>query len=327
MNKTGWIILIVCLGLVFCICAGLFIAGRLASSLFANGDSVNTNTKDYKDMKNPYSADGQYSVKMKSLKELEIDWISGSVLVELTDEDVIRIQEKADSTIKEADALRYGVSGDTLRIQACKKNHLNKLPVKVLIVSLPRSLAASMSKLEIDTVSAAVTAGELQLEELDIDTVSGQVDLSAMTAEEASMDSVSGPVSLLGCAFGSLRVDTVSGKVKVVGTTVKKVRSSTVSGPIEFTVDDCKNVRVNTMSGPIVLDLARTPKELKVDTTSGEVRLTLPKDASCTIDLDAMSGKLYMNDEAVASKQITLGEGDASFDIDSMSGSVYVFTK
>ena len=40
-----------------------------------------------------------------------------------------------------------------------------------------------------------------------------------------------------------------------------------------------------------------------------------------------MSGKLYLNDEAVASKEITLGDGAASYDIDSMSGSVYVVTK
>ncbi len=330
MSKTGLIILIVCLCLVVCIVAGLILAGWLANSgLFDRGSLTvdGSTTKNYKDLKNPYAADGIYSVKVSELKELTIDWISGSVMVELTDADVIRIQEKASQPINESDALRYGVSGDKLRIQACKKNHVGKLPVKELVVSLPRSLAAELKELEIDTVSASVAAGDLRLDEMEINTVSGKVALDAIHAQEASADTVSGSVSLVGCTFETLRVDTVSGSAKLVGTTVRKVKSSTVSGSVEFSVDDCREIRVNTMSGPITLNFAKTPKDLQVDTTSGEVRLTLPKDASCTIKLDAMSGKLYMNDEPIGSRQITLGEGETQFDIDSMSGSVFVFTK
>ena len=140
MSKTGWIILIVCLGLVFCICAGLFLAGRIANSHLFNGGDTRVDssaTKNYKDLKNDYSADGSYSVTMKDLKELHIDWISGSVMVELIDGDTIRIQEVANKAIKEKDALRFGTSGGTLRIQACKKNYIGKLPSKDLVVYLP----------------------------------------------------------------------------------------------------------------------------------------------------------------------------------------------
>ena len=40
-----------------------------------------------------------------------------------------------------------------------------------------------------------------------------------------------------------------------------------------------------------------------------------------------MSGKLFLNDTTVGAKQLTLGDGDALFDIDTMSGNVYVYTK
>ena len=143
MSKTGWIILIVCLGLILCLCAGILLAGRIANALLS-GDSTRLDkdsTKNYKDLQNEYSANGSYTVGMKELKELDIDWISGSVTVELTDEDSIRIQEVADRTIKEKDALRFGTSGSTLRIQACKKGHLGNLPRKDLKVFLPRTLA------------------------------------------------------------------------------------------------------------------------------------------------------------------------------------------
>ena len=328
MSKTGWIILIVCLALVVCICAGLFLAGRLAYSFLFNRDSTseNSNTKDYKDLKNPYSSDGVYSVKMNALKELTVDWISGSVIIEFTDGDVIRIEEKSDRTIKESDALRYGVSGDKLRIQACKKNHVGKLPVKELVVTLPRSLEAQLQELDIDTVSASIRAGELQLDELEIDTVSGKVDLSNLTATEAEIDTVSGDVVSRGCSFDTLRVDSVSGLISVDGR-VGKLKASSVSGSIQLYMNDSKEVRVNTMSGQVSMLFDKTPKTVQVDTPSGDTEIALPQDASCTIQLDAMSGKLFLNEEAVGSKQITLGEGEASFDIDSMSGSVHIHTR
>ena len=139
MSKTGWIILIVCLALVFCIAAGLLLAGRIFNTLLSKGSDTTVDTsatKDYKDLKNDYSADGVYTVQLKDLKELDIDWISGSVTVALTDEDVVRFVETAQKEIKEKDALRYGVSGDTLRIQACKKGYVGKLPEKDLTVLL-----------------------------------------------------------------------------------------------------------------------------------------------------------------------------------------------
>ena len=92
-------------------------------------------------------------------------------------------------------------------------------------------------------------------------------------------------------------------------------------------MDGCKEIRANSVSGEIALILTKTPKTLKVDTTSGEVRIALPSDASCAIHMDTMSGKLYLNDEALGAKQLTLGEGTTEFDIDTMSGNVYIRTK
>lgn len=329
MSKTGWIVLIVCLCLLFCLCAGLFLAGRAANAILSNtsGSKADSSAaRNYKDLKNPYSEDGIYSVKLDDLKELNVDWISGSVIIELTDDVFIQIRESSDATIKEKDALRYGVSGNKLRIQACRKNHTGRLPRKDLILSIPRPLADGLTDCGIDTVSANVYCADLNLTGLEVNSVSGQILLRDMSAEEASVNTVSGPVSLLSCSFDSLRIDSVSGNASMTGA-ARKVRASSVSGPVELSLKDCNEIRVNTMSGSVTLDLVRTPKELQVDTTSGETRLTLPKDASCALDLDAVSGKLYLNDQAVGAKQLTLGEGDAFFSIDSVSGSVYVYTR
>lgn len=329
MGKTGWIVLIVCLSIVLCICAGVFLAGRIFSNLsFVRGeDKADSSTiQGYKDLNNPYSQDGTYSVKMDALQKLEIDWIGGSVIIELTDSDILRFEESANVTIREKDALRYGVTGGKLRIQACKKNHTGSLPQKKLKVFLPRSLAEGMRECKLDTVSASITADGLALEELEVNTVSGKVTLSNTMALEAQVDTVSGQVVLPDCSFDSLRFDSVSGPIRVSGS-VQKLKASSVSGDMELTLLACRDIRTNTMSGAVTMTLTETPRELNVDITSGDTRIALPTDASCTISLDTMSGKLYLNNESVGAKQITLGDGSVSFEIDSMSGSVYIYTK
>ncbi len=324
MNKTGWIVLIVCLGLLACIAFGVLLGRSMTFDLSVDQDAVDT--KSYKDLKNPYAADGVYSVKAEGLKELNVDWISGSVIVDLMDTNVILIQETSDKTISEKDALRYGVSGSKLRIQACKKNHRGKLPKKYLVVSLPHSLADALHVCKFDTVSASVSAAGLRLDKLEVNTVSGTVMLSDMIVDEVGIDSVSGSVALLDSQAESLRIDSVSGKINVAGD-MKKVKTSSVSGSMAYDLDSCRDIRANTVSGMVLLALRETPHELKIDTTSGEVNIALPTDASCTINLDTMSGKLYLNDTAIGDKRLTLGEGSAEFDINSMSGNVCIRTK
>lgn len=329
MSKTGWIILIVCLIVIFCLAVGIFIAGRMFSALFprqenpAYSDSV---SKRYSDLKNPYAEDGVYSVKMKELKELTIDWISGTVTVELSDDDAIRIEETAVDTIQEKDALRYGVSGSKLRIQACAKRHTGKLPEKSLVVSIPRSMAGALKECRLDTVSASIVAGELTMKQLTINTISGTVYLNQVTGGEAVLDTVSGTLELHKCSFDSLQVSSVSASL-AASASVKKMNASSVSGPMVLELEGCDEVNANTVSGNVTLDLAAAPRSLSVDTTSGEVHITLPEDASCEIQMDSTSGKLYWNSQLVSAKKFSLGEGEALFEVSSMSGNVYVHTK
>lgn len=329
MNKTGWIILIVCLSLALCLCVGLLLAGRLAASLFpaSNDSPANNNvSRGYKDLKNAYSASGVYSEKAAELKELTIDWVSGSVVVELTDEASIRFEETAARPISERDALRYSINGGKLRIQACKKNHIGKLPLKNLVVYLPRSLANDLKECEFDLVSASLYLDGISMHELEVNTVSGKIEASNLTAMKAEVETVSGDTVIRDCFFDSLRMDTVSGLMSVQGK-IQKVKASSVSGSLQLFLEESKEIRTNTMSGNVTLEFSKAPQKLRVDTASGLTSITLPQEPSCAIRLDSLSGRLLLNMEEVPSKKIILGDGEAEFDIDSVSGDVWVHVK
>ena len=327
MSKTGWIILIVCLSLLFCAILGFYLAGRLAGPLSLGQKATKVDagiTKEYKNLKSPYAADGRYTVELDQLKELSVDWISGSVVVELTDESIIRFEETAVKSIPERDALRYGISGGKLRIQACKKNYVGKLPLKNLVLYLPRSLVNDLEECEFDLVSAALHLDGLSLQELEVNTVSGKLDLSNLTAKKAEIDCVSADAVIRDCAFGSLRLDDVSGQMSVHGS-IQKVKASSVSGSVQLFLQDSREIQVSTMSGMVALMLDSTPEDAQISTTSADVELVLPKDASCQIRLDSLSGKLYHDKEAVSARELILGDGAGRFSIDSLSGNVWVY--
>ena len=194
MGKTGWIILIVCVLFAVCVCAGVIIAGRAVFSLFTDDDA--RASSGYKDLDSAYLASGVYTVEMKKLKDLTIDWVAGSVIVELTNDDVIRFEETAAGTIREKDALRYSVSGGKLRIQACKKNHRGALPEKNLTLYLPRVLADGLEKLDLNSVSASVAADSLSAREVSLSSVSGAYTLTSLTADKVNANTVSGSLEI-----------------------------------------------------------------------------------------------------------------------------------
>ena len=157
-----------------------------------------------------------------------------------------------------------------------------------------------------------------------MNTVSGKLDLSNLTAKKAEIDCVSADAVIRDCAFGSLRLDDVSGLMSVHGS-IQKIKASSVSGSVQLFLQDSREIQVSTMSGMVALMLASTPEDAQISTTSADVELVLPKDASCQIRLDSLSGKLYHDKEAVSARELILGDGAGRFSIDSLSGNVWVY--
>lgn len=325
MSKTGWIILLVCLIFALCVCAGVFIAGRAFNAIVRLGNDGENETASFPDLKNAYSEDGTYLVSMRSLEKLTVDWLSGSVTIELVDGDAIRFVEtgRGNERIPEQDALRYGVSGCTLRIQACKKNHLDKLPEKDLVVFLPRSLAGDLETLDLNSVSASIYGDSLSAREIRVNTVSGACTLPNLSADKVNVGTVSGAMEITYASVGSLRVDSISGPCRVGGV-IGTLKLGTVSGHLHAACAAAETVSCNSVSGKIELVFTSCPRTLTADTTSGDVSIALPLNADCRIELETVSGHLRHDGKIAADKRLVLGAGAGEFRISTVSGSVDV---
>ncbi len=223
-----------------------------------------------------------------AIREIKIEWISGSVTVEPGDVQEITFLESGNGTDKYE--MVWKQSGDELVIQYSKGSstagfgiHIDK-GSKDLTVTVPRGWVCD--SLELDTASTDLTVRDMIIREMEI-------------------DSASGTAKFENCTVSSLDVDTASGDV-------------TFSGSLN-------ELDFEAASASFTGVLENVPDKVKMDSMSGGLTLTLPEDAGFTVSLDAMSSDFSSDFPTVKkNKSYVCGDGHCKIDVDAMSGDVSI---
>ena len=226
-----------------------------------------------------------FSVEPARVREIEVDWLGGSVMVVLTDDDSLSFAEMAYQDVPEEQRLSYALDGDTLKIDFCRSGHLlSSSPEKQLVLSIPRSL--TLEKFEADTTAAAVNVTGLHTQTVDISTVSGGVDLAA---EAYEIDiSTTGGCAAVDADFYQLDFSTVSGSLTLTMQRAAEVDAKTVSGGV--------TIHLPPSSYGFALDfetVSGTP-EIAFDANGGDGHWTYGDKAS-TLNIDTVSGNLSLD--------------------------------
>ena len=226
-----------------------------------------------------------FSVEPARVREIEVDWLGGSVMVVLTDDDSLSFAEMAYQDVPEEQRLSYALDGDTLKIDFCRSGHLlSSSPEKQLVLSIPRSL--TLEKFEADTTAAAVNVTGLHTQPVDISTVSGGVDLAA---EAYEIDiSTTGGCAAVDADFYQLDFSAVSGSLTLTMQRAAEVDAETVSGGV--------TIHLPPSSYGFALDfetVSGTP-EIAFDANGGDGHWTYGDKAS-TLNIDTASGNLSLD--------------------------------
>lgn len=226
-----------------------------------------------------------FSVEPARVREIEVDWLGGSVMVVLTDDDSLSFAEMAYQDVPEEQRLSYALDGDTLKIDFCRSGHLlSSSPEKQLVLSIPRSL--TLEKFEADTTAAAVNVTGLHTQTVDISTVSGNVDLAA---EAYEIDiSTTGGCAAVDADFYQLDFSAVSGSLTLTMQRAAEVDAETVSGGV--------TIHLPPSSYGFALDfetVSGTP-EITFDANGGDGHWTYGDKAS-TLNIDTASGNLSLD--------------------------------
>lgn len=226
-----------------------------------------------------------FSVEPARVREIEVDWLGGSVMVVLTDDDSLSFAEMAYQDVPEEQRLSYALDGDTLKIDFCRSGHLlSSSPEKQLVLSIPRGL--TLEKFEADTIAAAVNVTGLHTQTVDISTVSGGVDLAA---EAYEIDiSTTGGCAAVDADFYQLDFSAVSGSLTLTMQRAAEVDAETVSGGV--------TIHLPPSSYGFALDfetVSGTP-EIAFDANGGDGHWTYGDKAS-TLTVDTVSGNLSLD--------------------------------
>lgn len=226
-----------------------------------------------------------FSVEPARVREIEVDWLGGSVMVVLTDDDRLSFAEMAYQDVPEEQRLSYALDGDTLKIDFCRSGHLlSSSPEKQLVLSIPRSL--TLEKFEADTTAAAVNVTGLHTQTVDISTVSGGVDLAA---EAYEIDiSTTGGCAAVDADFYQLDFSAVSGSLTLTMQRAAEVDAETTSGGV--------TIHLPPSSYGFALDfetVSGTP-EIAFDANGGDGHWTYGDKAS-TLTVDTASGNLSLD--------------------------------
>ncbi len=279
----------------------------------------------------------------RSLNEIDIDWINGEVELIATDADDISFSEEPNSTIGDDEVMRWLVDGDTLKIKYMKSGTaIVKDLSKDLTVYLPRDI---YDEINISTVSADISIGEVACNEFEGSTTSGSIKSEGLSASSVEASTVSGKINLVitekDCQEMSL--NSTSGDINISLSSCRELEASTVSGRINITATGnlfdaefnstsgdiiCtggKILSASTVSGLVQLSPAAEYTKCDASTTSGDVILYLSDSNGFELEFDTASGN-YTSDLALTKdgRKLIYGDGNARINVDTVSGSLSV---
>ena len=222
-------------------------------------------------------------------QSIKVNWTNGKINIEAYDGEDTVISET--EVAEKENKLRWRVEDGVLKIQqmaAGMRFGLKQTPKKTLTVKIPSNVAEGLKAVTSDSVSAEVTiTGISASDKIEIDTVSGGANLKNIRTEK-------------------LDIDTVSGSIKAAG---------------EFT-----ELESDSVSGDVTVSSATPLKKLDCDSTSGNIRLTIPKNSGFTLKADTVSGDISCGLPTVSESKNrrVCGDGSADFETDTVSGDLII---
>lgn len=183
---------------------------------------------------------------------------------------------------------------------------------------------------QISSVNGEINASDLR-NIVKLNTVNGEIKLRAASGN-IELSSVNGKIDDEGSS-GRLRYEVVNGKVKAKSQ-AEEVNISTVNGDAELELTGTKQLKLSTVNGEIEAELQGvTNPRIIGSSVSGDIELKLASNTNARVEIKASAGgsidNKLSNDKATKAKygpsrslQFTLGSGDGSVELTTVSGDI-----
>jgi hypothetical protein len=180
--------------------------------------------------------------------------------------------------------------------------------------------------LRVDASSSSVSATGFK-GSLSVDVGSGTVEVGQVDGD-LFVDTGSGPVKVSQAKGRQLSIDTGSGDVTGTDLQGDEVSIDTGSGEITLTALRSPKVSLETGSGRVTADLREPPRELSVETGSGDIAIKAPSSLGAEVEIETSSGEIETDFPVQVTRQgrdhLTgrIGDGKGTIAIETGSGMV-----
>jgi hypothetical protein len=236
-----------------------------------------------------YSAgNGEIETTDEYLKEINVDWIKGSVrIVGSDDASVISIQETAKDNLDEKNKVHYYYHDGILDVRYRTPGSffyfgtLKSSKSKDLVITVPTKMCSTeYLTLSTDVTSSSVTIQNIDVKKLETDSVSGSVTYEG-NAAAIQCDTVSGDCTLISHQTpSSVETDGVSANItlQVPDSSVFSANYDGVSGKLSVNGFEQSNITkkdIGEAAYVVGCDESRTPDcKYEFDSVSGDVTIT-----------------------------------------------------
>lgn len=321
---------------------GLLIASA-AAALTALAGCVSFQINSTYDNADKYSAGNKTFTE--EITEIDLNWSSGKVYVSTHDENTVTVTEENTDKLEDSKKVHTWLDGKVLHIQFCKSGEVSvlrsteknlevKLPKNVKLTSFKyngSSAETSFENIDTDTFKADSSSGKLDIrgctsKEYDLETSSGEIYLDSKNESDmVTAEASSGDIELILGTVKSLNVSTSSGEITVDAESVKDLDTDSSSGDKSIRIGSADTVKSDASSGKTKMTFGSMPTNTKIEASSGNVTIYVPKDASFRADIDTSSGKF--SSEIPTSKEgstYVAGSGSNKLTVDTSSGDVEI---
>lgn len=160
----------------------------------------------------------------------------------------------------------------------------------------------SIENLKSEDFEISSTSGEIYIknvyaeDDCQIDTTSGSLNIDNISADGLEISSTSGSINIENCEAVEAKFKSTSGSIKLNNFDGEYLESDTTSGSQKYLNCFCDYFNIESTSGSITLELTEAPlASSSIDSTSGSVKLYIPKEKGFDLIYETNSGSLNDN--------------------------------
>lgn len=260
--------------------------------------------------------------EIEQIEKIIVKSKSADIKFYRTGESKIRVVQKSSKKIKEQDLFRISNNGSELIIEDDFKAFHFCIgfcfyPQTIYEIYVPNSY---QNNIQVASLSGDILIEGLeQVANLELTTKSGDIELkNKVIADRVHLESISGDIDAVSIKSASIVIRSISGDIQNKMLEGEKIQLKTTSGDIENNRMKGQ-VEITTVSGEIETDYFDITGDSTINSTSGDIDIEFPSQASCKMSASSISG-----DVSFPHSESIIGTGEYQVFFKTVSGDISV---